>query len=238
MLTMEQGNLLSKTAQVHTQWKNNLLLKKIVTLRHSTRITSSTVQSTRRTLTSTFQDYHILQWNDHMASTFKIWFRRSRTTLSDVHFKVIFNNIDNSIFSAKNHKTWLKQLETLNCVNYSDVEPKAQCKVCLSYWEVGTVYCTCGHFLRDGTKENKRYLKFTLDLFSIPNYYIKKRRPHATVAGRKKGITSTSSRISSRRNARRENSWVFTTRSSVTRDSERAWLNWVALKKWSARWTN
>ena len=28
---------------------------------HSTRKTSSTVQSTRRTLTSTFQEYHILQ---------------------------------------------------------------------------------------------------------------------------------------------------------------------------------
>ena len=119
VLTMEQDNLLrSKTAQAHTQWKNNLLLKEIVTLRHSTRTTSSIVQSTRRTLTSTFQDYHILQWNDHTASTFKIWFRRSRTTLSDMHFKVIFNNIDNSILSAKNHETWLKQLETLNCVNY------------------------------------------------------------------------------------------------------------------------
>ena len=58
-----------------------------------------------------------------------------------------------------------------------DVEPKAQCKVCLSYWDVGIVYCTCGHFLRGGTEENKRYLKFTLDLFSIPNYCIKKGRP-------------------------------------------------------------
>ena len=32
-----------------------------------------------------------------------------------------------------------------------DMEPKAQCKVCLSYWDVGIVYCTCGHFLRNGT---------------------------------------------------------------------------------------
>ena len=32
-----------------------------------------------------------------------------------------------------------------------DVEPKAQCKVCLSYWDVGIVYCTCGHFFRDDT---------------------------------------------------------------------------------------
>ena len=36
-------------------------LKCTLTLRHSTRTTSSTVQSTRRTLTSTFQEYHILQ---------------------------------------------------------------------------------------------------------------------------------------------------------------------------------
>ena len=53
--TIDQGNLMSLTAQVHTQWKNNLLLKKIVTLHHLTRTTSSTVQPTRRTLISTSQ---------------------------------------------------------------------------------------------------------------------------------------------------------------------------------------
>ena len=65
-----------------------------------------------------------------------------------------------------------------------DVEPKAQCKVCLSYWDVGIVYCTCGHFLRGGKEENKKYIKFTLDLFSIPNG-----DTTATVTGRRKGIT-------------------------------------------------
>ena len=39
----------------------NLFLKKIVTLHHLTRTTSSTVQSTRRTLTSTFQECQIQQ---------------------------------------------------------------------------------------------------------------------------------------------------------------------------------
>ena len=68
-----------------------------------------------------------------------------------------------------------------------DVEPKAQCKVCLSYSDVGIVYCTCGHFLRDDTKENKKYIKFTLDLFSIPNYSIRKGRPHGHRYGKKEG---------------------------------------------------
>ena len=28
-----------------------------------------------------------------------------------------------------------------------ETEPEAQCKVCLSYCDIGNVYCTCGHFL-------------------------------------------------------------------------------------------
>ena len=30
-----------------------------------------------------------------------------------------------------------------------DMEPKTQCKVYLSYWDVGIVHCTCGHFYMD-----------------------------------------------------------------------------------------
>ena len=55
-----------------------------------------------------------------------------------------------------------------------DTEPKTQCKVCLSYWDIGIVYCTCGHFLRKGTEENKKFIQYTMDLLSIPDYYIKK----------------------------------------------------------------
>ena len=45
-----------------------------------------------------------------------------------------------------------------------DTEPKAQCKVCLSYWDVGIVYCTCGHFLRNGTEENKKFVQTGIHL--------------------------------------------------------------------------
>ena len=66
-----------------------------------------------------------------------------------------------------------------------DVEPKAQCKACLAYWDAGIVCCTCGHFLRDDTTENKKYIKSVLDLFSIPNFYIRKGRPHGHRYGKK-----------------------------------------------------
>ena len=56
-----------------------------------------------------------------------------------------------------------------------DVDPKAQCKACLAYWDAGIVYCTCGHFLRDDTTQNTKYIKSVLDLFSIPNFLHQKK---------------------------------------------------------------
>ena len=68
-----------------------------------------------------------------------------------------------------------------------ETEPKTQCKVCLSYWNVGIVYCTCGHFLREGRGENQKSIKYTMDLLSIPENVIKKGRPHGHRYGKKPG---------------------------------------------------
>ena len=87
-----------------------------------------------------------------------------------------------------------------------DVEPKAQCKACLAYWDVGIVYCTCGRFLRDDTTENKKYIKSVLDLFSIPNFYIRKGRPHGHRYEKKKVIKNITLRINSKRSVRNDNS--------------------------------
>ena len=68
-----------------------------------------------------------------------------------------------------------------------DVEPRTQCRACLTYCDAGIVYRTCGHFLRDDTTENKKHIKSVLDLFSIPNFYIRKGRPHGHRYGKKEG---------------------------------------------------
>ena len=52
------------------------------------------------------------------------------------------------------------------------------CSKRYTLYNVGIVYCKCGHFLQDGTEENKRFVQYTLDLLSIPNYDIRKGRPH------------------------------------------------------------
>ena len=68
-----------------------------------------------------------------------------------------------------------------------NVEPKLQCKACLKHWSAGIVCCTCGHFMTDDTAENKKYFSAVLDSFSIPNFYIRKGRPHSHRYGKAPG---------------------------------------------------
>ena len=68
-----------------------------------------------------------------------------------------------------------------------DVEPKLQCKACFTHCSTGIVYCTCGHLMKDDTTENKKYISSVLDLFSIPNFYIRKGRPHGHRYGKAPG---------------------------------------------------
>ena len=54
-----------------------------------------------------------------------------------------------------------------------DTNPKTQC----TDWRECIVYCTCGHLLRESAA-SRGAIQWTLDLLSIPNYVIKKGRPH------------------------------------------------------------
>ena len=64
-----------------------------------------------------------------------------------------------------------------------ETDPKTQCKACLSYWSEGIVSCTCGHFSKE-TVANRRFIVFTMDLLSIPEYVIKKGRLHGHRCGK------------------------------------------------------
>ena len=52
-------------------------------------------------------------------------------------------------------KQMIRDVGNIELCELLETEPKAQCKVCLSYWDIGIVYCTCGHFLREGRGENQ-----------------------------------------------------------------------------------
>ena len=84
-------------------------------------------------------------------------------------------------------KQVIHEVGNIDMCELLETEPKAQCKVCLSYWDIGIVYCTCGHFLRKRREENQKFFKYTMDLLSIPYYVIKKGRPHGHRYGKKPG---------------------------------------------------
>ena len=71
-------------------------------------------------------------------------------------------------------KQMIREVGNIELCELLETEPKTQCKVCLSYWNIGIVYCTCGHFLRKGRGENQKFIKYTMDLLSIPDCVIKK----------------------------------------------------------------
>ena len=68
-------------------------------------------------------------------------------------------------------------------MNFCETNPKTECTECLLYWSEGIVYCTCGHLLRESAA-SRGTIRWTLDLLSIPNYVIKKGRPHGNRRGK------------------------------------------------------
>ena len=68
-----------------------------------------------------------------------------------------------------------------------NVEPKWQCKVCFKHCSTGIIYCTCGHLMTKDSAENRKYISAVLDTFSIPNFYIRKHRPHGHRYGKAPG---------------------------------------------------
>ena len=91
------------------------------------------------------------------------------------------NNAYNS-FSEKSKKM-IQDMGNVELFELCETIPKVQCSECLHYWNQGIVYCICGHLLRES--EASRHLhQWRLDALSIPNYVIKKERPHGAGHGK------------------------------------------------------
>ena len=84
-------------------------------------------------------------------------------------------------------KQMIQDVGNIELCELLETEPKTQCKACLSYWNIGMVYCTCGHFLPKETEVNQKFVKHTMDLLSVPESVINKGRPHGQRHGKKPG---------------------------------------------------
>ena len=107
---------------------------------------------------------------------------------------------------SKESRDVIKQLETLNCVNYSMWNPKHSAKYVCRTGTSASSTARAGTSCEMERKRTRNTSSSLLTSFRFPIITSRKGDPTATATGRKKGITSTSSRIRSKRNARKENS--------------------------------
>ena len=84
-------------------------------------------------------------------------------------------------------KQMIRDVGNIELCELLEPEPKALCNVCLSNWDIGIVYCTCGHFLHKERGTNQEFIKYTMDLLSIPDCVIKKGCLHGHRYGKKPG---------------------------------------------------
>ena len=74
-------------------------------------------------------------------------------------------------------KKMIQDVANVDLFEFFETDPQTQRKACLSYWSEGIVCCTCGHLLKEFAA-NRGVIEYTLDFLSIPEYIIKKGRPH------------------------------------------------------------
>ena len=89
-------------------------------------------------------------------------------------------------FSEKSKKM-IQDIGNVELFELCETNPKVQCSECLLYWSQGFVHCTCGHLLREN-QSSRGNIRWTLDLLSIPNYVIKKGRPHGNRHGKTEAL--------------------------------------------------
>ena len=84
-------------------------------------------------------------------------------------------------------KQMIQDVGNIKLCELLETKPKTQCTVCLSYWNTGILCCTCGHFLHKERGANQQFISYMMDLLSLPEYVIKKGRPHGHRYGKKPG---------------------------------------------------
>ena len=125
----------------------------------------------------------------------------------------------------------IQEVGSIELFELLETEPKTQCTACLSHWNGGIVYCTCGHFLQKETEANRHFVKCTMELLSLPEYVIKKGRPHGHRYGKNQETKNIIWRTNWRRNAKRKSSKESMTDSYEIMNFVSEWLNIIEMKK-------
>ena len=138
-------------------------------------------------------------------------------------------------FSEKSKKM-IRDMGNVELFELCETIPKMQCSVCLHYWNQGTVYCTGGHHFREN-KSSRRIHRWQLDILSLPDYVIKKVRPHGNRHGkteeqRQHFIAHNWRKRCIKKNCEGNHDLSRKIQDFVTRNSDL-----IELEKYASRWT-
>ena len=187
-----QSQTHDRSGHINTTFLYKMTLKYIMRSRCSTLTIKHFVKESRKTWTSKFQDYQNSILKHAQSASVRELIQKIE---NHPNRHALQQDPRQNPFSPET-KQMIHEVGNIELCELLDTDTKTQCKVCLSYWDIGIVYCRCGHFLRKGTEENKKFVQYTVDLLSIPDYYIKKGDLTGTVTGKSKETGNTTSPIS------------------------------------------
>ena len=167
-ITTAQGNL--KERRHSTQCKKTIISKVVIqwtslTLQRTIRILTSVSLAFLKKLVKRSENFNILELIRRITRH-----PQKQAVQNDLEQKQSFN-----AFSAESKKA-IKESGNIEISEIVNTEPKLQCKFCLIYCNPGIIYCVCGRLMKTDSAENRKYISSTLDSFSIPCFYIRKRQ--------------------------------------------------------------
>ena len=127
---------------------------------------TSKQRPSRRTWISECQDYHISVWSSRRVPGFENWFKELRTIQIDTFPQQ--NPCQNQPFNlfSPESKQMIQNVGNIEICKLLETEPNTHCKACLSYWDTGIVYCTCGHLLHKKNRGQSEIRQIFDGLFS------------------------------------------------------------------------
>ena len=63
-----------------------------------------------------------------------------------------------NLFSPESKQQVIQDVGNIELCELLETEPKTQFTMCLSYWNIGTLHCTCGHFLHKERGANLNFI--------------------------------------------------------------------------------
>ena len=110
----------------------------------------------------------------------------------------------------------------------------------LNHCNPGVIYCVCGRLMTTDSAENRKYISSTLDSFSIPNFYIRKRQTTWSQVWQKPQDAKeyhTANQLA-KKCCKREYVSIHDRYNPRQGLQEGKWSTLVALNKWLSRWTS